>query len=90
MCCINAHLHCNSQTTEQAALNGRQVSWPRGKVLGGSSAINGLYLTRAAKLEYDAWDSLQNDSMYSWDWDAVYPYLKVFNLSLHIAQVEMF
>lgn len=34
-------------------------------------------MTRASEIEYNAWDSLQNDSLYSWDWDTVFPYLKV-------------
>ena len=36
----------------------RAITWPRGKVLGGSSAINGLYAVRPSKLEVDAWGAL--------------------------------
>lgn len=46
---------------------GRQASWPRGKVLGGSSAINGLYYVRASQIEHDAWADLI-DAPEIWGW----------------------
>ncbi|PWN33411.1 alcohol oxidase [Meira miltonrushii] len=55
-------------TSSQSNLNGRQLHWPRGKVLGGSSSINGLYMIRASKIEHDAWASL-NNATDKWDWD---------------------
>ena len=36
----------------------RELPWPRGKVLGGSSAMNGMYHIRPSKVEVDAWSSL--------------------------------
>ncbi|GAA6000162.1 hypothetical protein JCM10207_007884 [Rhodosporidiobolus poonsookiae] len=63
-------------TTEaQDGLNGRSIFWPRGKVLGGSSAVNGLYMIRQSEIEQDSWGSLVDDND-NWGWDAVYPYLK--------------
>ncbi|GAA6053831.1 hypothetical protein JCM3770_004740 [Rhodotorula araucariae] len=62
-------------TEPQAGLNGRSVFWPRGKILGGSSAVNGLYMIRQSEIEQDSWASLNDDDSV-WTWDAVYPYLK--------------
>jgi choline dehydrogenase-like flavoprotein len=44
------------QTVPQVDSGGGRKGWPRGKGLGGSGAINGLYWCRAAADEYDAWD----------------------------------
>ncbi|BGP46470.1 hypothetical protein JCM10450v2_002315 [Rhodotorula kratochvilovae] len=62
-------------TEPQENLGGRSVFWPRGKILGGSSAVNGLYMIRQSEIEQDSWASLNNDSSV-WTWDTVYPYLK--------------
>ncbi|KAK4051869.1 hypothetical protein OIV83_002574 [Microbotryomycetes sp. JL201] len=61
-------------TSPQAGLN-RSDYWPRGKVLGGSSAVNGLYMIRASQIEHDSWAGLI-DAPDVWGWDAVYPYMK--------------
>ena len=42
-------------TTPQRYLNGRSIRWPRGKVLGGSSSINGMCYQRGALSDYDEW-----------------------------------
>jgi choline dehydrogenase len=52
-------------------LNGRKIYWPRGKTLGGSSAINGMVYMRGHPGDYDHWASLGNDG---WGWDDVFPY----------------
>ncbi|GAA5924466.1 hypothetical protein JCM10213_004584 [Rhodosporidiobolus nylandii] len=62
-------------TEAQSNLNNREIFWPRGKILGGSSAVNGLYLCRQAAIEQDSWAALVSDQE-NWGWDAVYPYLK--------------
>ncbi|KAI5286952.1 hypothetical protein KEM52_001814 [Ascosphaera acerosa] len=59
-------------TVPQVGLDGRQVVWNRGKVLGGSSAINGMYMVRQNALEQDVWASLlrslgpEAQGMWSW------------------------
>lgn len=60
-------------TTPQAALNGRQVSVPRGKVLGGSSAINGMIYIRGHRADYDGWAEA---GCTGWGYDDVLPYFK--------------
>jgi choline dehydrogenase len=44
----------------QTNANNRSMSWPGGKLLGGSSAINGCYLVRPSSVEIDAWQTLIN------------------------------
>lgn len=54
-------------------LNNRKLYWPRGKTLGGSSAINGMVHCRGNRDDYDHWASLGNPG---WDWDEVLAYFK--------------
>src|SRR4051812_39908292 len=61
------------QTEPEPRLNGRRLAWPRGKVLGGSSAINALLYVRGSKRDYDLWAELGNDG---WGFDDVLPYFK--------------
>ncbi len=51
-------------------LNHREIYWPRGKVLGGSSSINGLVFARGARSDFDEWESLGNKG---WGWADVLP-----------------
>lgn len=60
-------------TEKQHKLNGRQLYWPRGKVLGGSSAINGLLYVRGHQRDYDEWAQL---GCTGWSFDDVLPYFK--------------
>lgn len=60
-------------STAQAALGGRKVSIPRGKVLGGSSAINGMIYIRGQAEDYDTW-AAQGCS--GWGFSDVLPYFK--------------
>ena len=56
-------------------LNNRRIDWPRGKVLGGSSALNGLLYIRGDRYDYDNWKDLGNKG---WGYDDVLPYFKKF------------
>jgi choline dehydrogenase len=58
-------------TEPDPGLNGRSIPWPRGKVLGGSSSINGLVYIRGQSNDYDQWRQLGNAG---WSWDDVLPY----------------
>ena len=59
------------KTEPDQGLNGRRLDWPRGKVLGGSSSINGLLYIRGQKEDYDHWRQLGNAG---WSYDDVLPY----------------
>ncbi|MFH1340280.1 MAG: choline dehydrogenase [Pseudomonadota bacterium] len=61
------------QTEPEPGLNGRQVFQPRGKVLGGSSSINGLLYVRGQHEDYDRWRQRGNAG---WGFDDVLPYFK--------------
>lgn len=60
-------------TAPQAHMNGRRLYWPRGKTLGGSSAINAQCYTRGAAADYDYWEALGNRG---WGYDAMLAYFK--------------
>jgi choline dehydrogenase len=61
------------QTEPEPGLHGRQVFQPRGKVLGGSSSINGLLYVRGQHEDYDRWRQRGN---VGWGFDDVLPYFK--------------
>src|ERR1700755_2749220 len=61
------------QTGPYTGLGGRQVFQPRGKVLGGSSSINGLLYVRGQHEDYDRWRQRGN---VGWGYDDVLPYFK--------------
>src|SRR5665213_633493 len=61
------------QTEPEPGLNGRSVFQPRGKVLGGSSSINGLLYVRGQHQDYDRWRQRGNRG---WGYDDVLPYFK--------------
>ena len=60
-------------TVPQPGLNGRKGYQPRGKALGGSSAINAMLYVRGQKEDYDSWAELGNAG---WGWDDVLPYFR--------------
>ncbi len=61
------------RTEPEPGLHGRGVYWPRGKTLGGSSAINAMIYMRGHPADYDGWEKLGNEG---WGWDDVLPYFK--------------
>jgi len=61
------------KTEPEPELNNRQVIQPRGKVLGGSSSINGLLYLRGQPADYDHWRQLGNSG---WSFDDVLPYFR--------------
>jgi choline dehydrogenase len=61
------------RTVPQAACAGRELHWPRGRVLGGSSALNGMIYARGHRSDYDAWAYLGNDG---WGYADVLPLFK--------------
>ncbi|WP_298296119.1 GMC family oxidoreductase N-terminal domain-containing protein [uncultured Litoreibacter sp.] len=61
------------ETEADPGLNGRSLKWPRGKVLGGSSSINGLLYVRGQAQDYDGWRQLGNTG---WSWSDVAPLFK--------------
>lgn len=58
------------ETEPQSGLNGRALKYPRGKVIGGSSAINAMISMRGQAADYDHWRSL---GLAGWGWDDVLP-----------------
>ncbi len=58
-------------TVAEAGLNGRALGYPRGRVIGGCSAINGMIYMRGQAADYDHWRQLGNSG---WGWDDVLPY----------------
>ena len=60
-------------TVSQPGLNDRKGYQPRGRSLGGSSAINAMLYVRGHRSDYDGWADLGCDG---WDWDSVLPYFK--------------
>ena len=61
----------NFMTEAEPHLRDRQLYWPRGKALGGSSAINGMVYIRGDRRDFDHWQALGNPG---WSWDNVLPF----------------
>jgi len=59
------------KTVAEPGLNGRQLNYPRGKVVGGCSAINGMIYMRGQAADYDHWRQL---GLEGWGWQDVLPY----------------
>ena len=58
-------------TESEPGLNGRALKYPRGRVLGGCSSINGMIYMRGQAADYDGWRQAGNPG---WGWDEVLPY----------------
>src|SRR6266446_5442751 len=61
------------KTEPEEGLNGRSLAYPRGKVVGGSSAINAMISMRGQAADYDHWRQL---GLSGWGWDDVLPFFK--------------
>jgi choline dehydrogenase len=61
------------KTEPEPGLNGRSLNYPRGKVIGGSSAINAMIYMRGQAADYDHWRQL---GLHGWGWDDVLPFFK--------------
>ena len=61
------------KTEPEEGLNGRSLNYPRGKVIGGSSAINAMIYMRGQASDYDHWRQL---GLAGWGWDDVLPFFK--------------
>ena len=62
------------RTRDEQGLGGRSLAYPRGKVLGGSSSINGMIYMRGQREDYDGWARHAQDE--AWSWDNVLPVFK--------------
>lgn len=62
------------RTDSEAGLHGRSVLYPRGRVLGGSSSINGMIYMRGQRQDYDEWARVTRDPR--WSWASVLPVFK--------------
>ena len=72
-CIGNPRTDWMMKTANEAGLNGRSLVYPRGKVLGGCTSVNGMIYMRGQAADYDHWRQLGNAG---WAWDDVLPYFK--------------
>ena len=70
-CMGNPRTDWGYKTSPEAGLNGRSLNYPRGRVLGGCSSINGMIYMRGQARDYDQWRQFGN---VGWGWDDVLPY----------------
>ncbi|HCG70445.1 MAG TPA: choline dehydrogenase [Gammaproteobacteria bacterium] len=69
----NPNYDWSFETEPEPELKDRQVFWPRGKSLGGSSAINGMIYVRGVPVDFAAWEQA---GAKGWSWEEVLPYYK--------------
>ena len=69
-CMGNPRTDWGYSTVAEAGLNGRTLAYPRGKVMGGCSSINGMIYMRGQAADYDHWRQLGN---FGWAWEDVLP-----------------
>ena len=72
-CMGNPRTDWGFSTEAEPGLNGRALAYPRGKVLGGCSSINGMIYMRGQARDYDGWRQMGN---VGWGWDDVLPYFR--------------
>ena len=70
-CIGNPKVDWGFKTEQEPGLNGRTIDYPRGKVLGGCSSINGMIYMRGQARDYDHWAQLGNPG---WGWEDILPY----------------
>lgn len=70
-CMGNPRTDWMMKTAAEPGLNGRSLPYPRGKVLGGCSSINGMIYMRGQAADYDGWRQAGNSG---WGWDDILPY----------------
>lgn len=70
---FNSSVNWQFNSEPEPHLNNRRIYQPRGKVLGGSSSINGLIYIRGHPNDFDSWEGMGNEG---WGWDSVLPYFK--------------
>ncbi len=68
----NRHFNWNYRTEPEAELQDRRLWWPRGKTLGGSSAINAMIYMRGVPGDYERWAQATGDAR--WSWEQVLPW----------------
>lgn len=71
-------LNWDFYTVPQVNANNTACEWPRGKTLGGSSAINGLYMNRPSEIEVNAWKDMLGDmeGAEHWTWESLFAAMK--------------
>ena len=72
-CIGNPRTDWMMKTAPEPGLNGRSLVYPRGRVLGGCSSVNGMIYMRGQAADYDHWRQLGNPG---WGWDDVLPYFR--------------
>jgi choline dehydrogenase len=70
---VDARVNWKFESEPEKELNGRTMYQPRGKVLGGTSSINGMIYMRGNAADYDQWRQLGNEG---WDYESVLPYFR--------------
>jgi choline dehydrogenase len=70
---FHPQLNWRFKTEPEPGMNGREIYWPRGRTLGGSSAINGLIYIRGQHADYDDWAAQGNAG---WGWSDVLPWFR--------------
>lgn len=72
-CIGNPRTDWMMRTSSEPGLNGRSLAYPRGKVLGGCTSVNGMIYMRGQAADYDGWRDLGNPG---WGWSDVLPYFR--------------
>ncbi|MDF0601938.1 GMC family oxidoreductase N-terminal domain-containing protein [Psychromarinibacter sp. C21-152] len=72
-CIGNPRTDWGFRTAEETGLNGRSLLYPRGRILGGCSSINGMIYMRGQAADYDGWRQM---GLTGWGWDDVLPYFR--------------